>query len=776
MKTADVSGMPKELEEVRRIALGEFPADEAQVRAALAQAWAWLAPLTSALPSAEPSSGMPTYTTEDVRLAYRKLTLAINGTKDIRAPDWQMSLSLMLTAALEGAKAPGLEQALKDAHRALTNAKVSTHDTPGNPRSELSLTGRILRLEARCAASEGREVELTREVSTLQARVEELEDHGRDQLQRIEELVSERDALRAQVEAVREMVKRGLKEQEAGAERLGRTNLYMAGTKDALESVLAALSAPPAETTLVLCPKCEQRHPGPTNPCVLCEAQAAYSAEQSTKADAEMAADAETTPEDVTWLEPFCACGRRLSQCDGSRRGCKTPRVSATPPAETTPAPERQEGAPAQPHRMLSALDVRPAVPPVLEQLPEADPYVSRVTEFHEAMGLPVRHGPDVGTVEERVLAGKLILEEAFEFLRGAGVRVLLDALVLDVADVVIEEDTDGPGPDLVQMLHELADLQYVVSGRAVQFGLPVFAAIDEEIHPANLRKRGPDGKVLRRADGKVIKPEGWVSANVARVLRRAQEGRPSLPERIDSSLAKLGHELTPTGRLVASEVDAMLHPSGRCTCAGEGQCEWCRARCDACGSPYVPESVRRAVVRVWSALRVTTPEQGAAVAVLRAVYPELPVPDGDEGHEAVKLLTNRQAARVQGALGMRKPPDALGYQDVVLMAQACKAALADVLDRHDLPEPAHQRVALVHNNLVDVWQGVAGLQDLAGSAMARAVLDAARLGATDMRERAAREAQASGDIADLAETNGYRELEGLLRDLPLPGEEVPRG
>ncbi|NTX08956.1 hypothetical protein [Myxococcus sp. CA040A] len=26
---------------------------------------------------------------------------------------------------------------------------------------------------------------------------------------------------------------------------------------------------------------------------------------------------------DVTWMEPFCACGRRLSHCDGSRRGCR---------------------------------------------------------------------------------------------------------------------------------------------------------------------------------------------------------------------------------------------------------------------------------------------------------------------------------------------------------------------------------------------------------------------------------------------------------------------
>ncbi|MFP2897828.1 hypothetical protein [Corallococcus sp. 4LFB] len=388
------------------------------------------------------------------------------------------------------------------------------------------------------------------------------------------------------------------------------------------------------------------------------------------------------------------------------------------------------------------------------------------MTEFHEAMGLPVRHLPDVGTDEERVLAGKLILEETLEFLGAAGLCVRTR---LEEGDYVVEVDPDSPGPDLGAMLHELADLQYVVAGRAVQFGLPLLAAVSEEIHPANMRKLGPDGRAVRRADGKVIKPEGWVPANVARVLRRAQEGRPTLPERIDASLAKVGHELTPTGRLVASEVDAMLHPSGRCTCAGEGLCEWCRARCDVCGGPGVPESVKRALVRVWSALRVTTPEQGAAVAVLRAAFQELPVPDGDEGTDAVKLLMGRKAARVQGTLGMRKPPDALSYQDVVLMAQACKAVLANALDRHDLPEPAKERVTLVHNSLVDVWQGVAFLQHLAGSAMAKAVRDAARLGAEDMRERASQVPHLYGLV-------DARTAQEAILDLPLPGEEVPRG
>jgi hypothetical protein len=29
---------------------------------------------------------------------------------------------------------------------------------------------------------------------------------------------------------------------------------------------------------------------------------------------------------------------------------------------------------------------------------------------------------------------------------------------------------------------------------------------------------------------------------------------------------------------------DATLHPSGRCTCAGEGSCEWCKTHCIECG------------------------------------------------------------------------------------------------------------------------------------------------------------------------------------------------
>ena len=30
------------------------------------------------------------------------------------------------------------------------------------------------------------------------------------------------------------------------------------------------------------------------------------------------------------------------------------------------------------------------------------------------------------------------------------------------------------------------------------------------------------------------------------------------------------------------------LHPTGRCTCGGEGQCEWCSRPCPACGVPTI--------------------------------------------------------------------------------------------------------------------------------------------------------------------------------------------
>ncbi len=41
-------------------------------------------------------------------------------------------------------------------------------------------------------------------------------------------------------------------------------------------------------------------------------------------------------------------------------------------------------------------------------------------------------------------------------------------------------------------------------------------------------------------------------------------------------------------GSMLAPPIDE-LHPTGRCTCGGEGQCDWCMSHCIYCGSSVWP-------------------------------------------------------------------------------------------------------------------------------------------------------------------------------------------
>lgn len=54
-------------------------------------------------------------------------------------------------------------------------------------------------------------------------------------------------------------------------------------------------------------------------------------------------------------------------------------------------------------------------------------------------------------------------------------------------------------------VLKELADLQYVLSGFAVTYGLPLNEAF-LRVHESNMSKLGEDGKPIYREDGKVLK------------------------------------------------------------------------------------------------------------------------------------------------------------------------------------------------------------------------------------------------------------------------------
>src|ERR1700747_741146 len=66
---------------------------------------------------------------------------------------------------------------------------------------------------------------------------------------------------------------------------------------------------------------------------------------------------------------------------------------------------------------------------------------------------------------------------------------------------------------DLVEVADACADLIWVIQGLAHTLGIPQQEVWDE-VNRSNVAKY-PGGKVLRRADGKIMKPEGWEPPNI---------------------------------------------------------------------------------------------------------------------------------------------------------------------------------------------------------------------------------------------------------------------
>jgi predicted HAD superfamily Cof-like phosphohydrolase len=124
------------------------------------------------------------------------------------------------------------------------------------------------------------------------------------------------------------------------------------------------------------------------------------------------------------------------------------------------------------------------------------DSNLRRVAEFHRAFRVPIRRRPALEKARVR-LRLRLLREELKEVARAAR------------------------SGDLVATLHELCDLQYVLDGAFLEFGLHRHkAAALAEIHHANMTKLGPDGRPFLRHDGKVIKGPNFKPADVCRVLR----------------------------------------------------------------------------------------------------------------------------------------------------------------------------------------------------------------------------------------------------------------
>lgn len=124
------------------------------------------------------------------------------------------------------------------------------------------------------------------------------------------------------------------------------------------------------------------------------------------------------------------------------------------------------------------------------------------VREFHVAFGQPAPASPPLHPSPSLVrLRSRLIREE-------------FDEVMEELSFLANAPDVDQVRAIYPRLLKELADLRYVVDGCAVTFGLPMDAAY-QEVHRSNMSKLLPNGNVVRREDGKVLKGPNYTEADM---------------------------------------------------------------------------------------------------------------------------------------------------------------------------------------------------------------------------------------------------------------------
>lgn len=119
------------------------------------------------------------------------------------------------------------------------------------------------------------------------------------------------------------------------------------------------------------------------------------------------------------------------------------------------------------------------------------NPYEQKVRQFHVAINqqLDMPLSPEL-----LALRKTLIAEEVSELFAE------IDKAIADLqTEATVARETH------LNLLKEMADVQYVLSGMSVTFGFKSDAVFDR-VHKSNMSKLGDDGKPILREDGKAMK------------------------------------------------------------------------------------------------------------------------------------------------------------------------------------------------------------------------------------------------------------------------------
>lgn len=174
------------------------------------------------------------------------------------------------------------------------------------------------------------------------------------------------------------------------------------------------------------------------------------------------------------------------------------------------------------------------------------------VRRFHQVAGVPIKTRPEVPSDERVRLRLDMIAEEFFELLEASldlrsrdGFPTQRDMFEAAKVRIKAKIQTLPIRVNLPEFADALADMDVINEGTRLEFG--IFGQdVVKEVHRANMRKfprcnecdgtgrvekkdatvkeeckacLGAGYKVVRREDGKILKPEGWTPPNIEHVL-----------------------------------------------------------------------------------------------------------------------------------------------------------------------------------------------------------------------------------------------------------------
>lgn len=121
---------------------------------------------------------------------------------------------------------------------------------------------------------------------------------------------------------------------------------------------------------------------------------------------------------------------------------------------------------------------------------------LAQVKEWCDATDITVSNTPTNVPLDRHRLRFNLMAEENLEYL---------------------EACTSG---DVTEIADAIGDMLYILMGTALEHGMQDYLErVFTEIHKSNMSKMGPDGKAIRREDGKILKGPNYFKPNITQIL-----------------------------------------------------------------------------------------------------------------------------------------------------------------------------------------------------------------------------------------------------------------